>query len=151
MALVRWRRRNDLDPFNDLIDLQSNINRLFNMSLGGRGAAQPVAWTPNVDIYKEDDSFVMKTELPGLQKEDIDVSVQDNVVTLKGEKKYEKEIDEENYYHSERSFGSFQRSFELPAPVEREKVKASFKDGVLEVKLPLAEEAKPKQIQVNID
>jgi len=148
MALIRWKPRREWEPFTDILDLKDNINKLFNLSLirSGEGAG----WNPTVDIFKKGDDYVLKTELPGITKDDIDITIQDNVVSLKGVKKVENEVKEEDYYHCERTFGSFQRNFELPSLIDRKKVKASYKDGVLEVTLPLAEEAKPKQIKIDI-
>ena len=151
MAIIRWRPRREWDPFTDILDLQNNINRLFNLSLRHTDEEGLVGWNPNVDIYKEGDNYILKSEIPGMNKDEIDIMVQDNVVTIKGAKKLEKEVKEENYYHSERRFGSFQRSFELPGPIDKKKVKASYKDGVLELALPIQEEAKPKQIKIDIE
>ena len=107
--------------------------------------------TPTMDVYEENDDIVVKAELPGLDKNDIEVNISDWELTLKGEKKKEAKIDEENYYRCERSYGAFLRSLELPAGVQADKVKASFKNGVLEVRLPKAEEAKTKTIKVKAD
>jgi HSP20 family protein len=105
---------------------------------------------PVVDFYEEKDDLVVKAELPGMEKEDIEVNVTDHSLTIKGEKKKEEEVEEENYYRSERSFGSFRRSLELPSDVQAEKAKASFKNGILEVRLPKSEVAKPKEIKVAV-
>jgi len=149
MAIIKWKPRHEWNPFADMLDLQSSLNRFLGFTLGRR-APETTLWSPSVDIYREGDNFILKSELPGLGKDDIEITVQDNMVTLKGTKKEEKEIKDEHYYHSERSFGAFERSFELPSTVDRSKIKASFKDGVLEVTLPVAEEAKPKQIKIDI-
>jgi len=151
MAIIRWRPRREWDPFTDMLDLQNNINRLFNLSLTRKGDEDITGWSPNVDIYKEGENYILKSELPGMTKDEIDIAIQDNLVTLKGSKKEEKEVKEGEYYHCERRFGSFQRSFELPAPIDKKKVKASYKDGVLEVTLPMEEEAKPRQIKIDIE
>jgi len=150
MALIRWRPRREWDPFTDMLDLQNNINRLFSLSLGRKGAGEPTAWNPSMDVYREGDNYILKTELPGIKKEDLEITIQDNIVTLKGEKKDKRETKEDDYYFSERCFGSFQRAIELPAAIDRSKVKANVKDGILEVRLPLAEEAVPKQIKIDI-
>jgi HSP20 family protein len=105
---------------------------------------------PPVDIYETEDSLVFKAELPGVTKEDITVEVKDNTMTLKGEKKFQKEVKEENYHRVERAYGNFQRAFTLPGMVDQEKVKAKFKDGILEIVLPKSEKAKPKQIKVDM-
>lgn len=149
MAIIRWRPRSEWDPLGDILDLKDNLNKMINTSL--RKGGDLAGSYPTVDIFKQGEDYILKSELPGISKDDIDITIQDNMVTLKGSKKVEKEVREEDYYHCERVFGSFQRSFELPSTIDRKKVKASFKDGVLEVTLPLAEEAKPKQIKIDIE
>jgi len=151
MAIVRWKPRREWNPFTDMLDLQNNLNRVLGFALGKRGASDETTWNPSVDIYRQGENFILKSELPGLGKDDIDITIVDNIVTLKGTKKYESEIKDEDYYHVERLFGTFERSFELPANIDRSKVKALFNNGVLEVTLPLAEESKPKQIKINIE
>jgi HSP20 family protein len=148
MALIRW------DPFREMTSLQERMNRLFS-DVRARTPFEEEeitrgAWVPAVDIYETNDSLVLKAELPGLTKEDIAVEVKDSTLTLKGEKKFEREVKEENYHRVERSYGSFQRAFTLPGTVEQDKVKAKFKDGILEITLPKVEEAKPKQIKVEV-
>ncbi|HVP35387.1 MAG TPA: Hsp20/alpha crystallin family protein, partial [Terriglobales bacterium] len=110
-------------------------------------------WSPNVDIAETKDEIVLSAELPGFKKEDIKLSVEDHTITLSGEKKseYEKEDKKENYYRLERRFGSFTRSFALPTPVQADKVKASYKDGILKVTLPKSEEAKKKEIPISVN
>lgn len=148
MAIVRW------DPFRDLISIQDRMNRLFEQTLARtRGEEEGIAtstWMPAVDIYETPDQVVMKAELPGLTREDIEINVRDNTLSLRGERKFEKEVKEENYLRIERAYGSFQRSFTLPATIQQDKIKAVFKDGVLEVSLPKAEEARPKQIKIDV-
>ncbi|MBN1900868.1 Hsp20/alpha crystallin family protein [Candidatus Sumerlaeota bacterium] len=148
MAIIRWRPKREWDPLGDILDLKDNLNKMINTSLRKTGDLS--ASFPNVDIYKQGEDYILKSELPGITKDDIDITIQDNVITLKGTKKEEKEVNEEDYYHCERLFGSFQRSFELPSVIDRKKVKATYKDGVLEVTIPLAEEAKPQQIKIDI-
>ncbi len=104
-----------------------------------------------MDLYEEKDEIVAKVELPGMEKDDIEVNIIDHRLTVKGEKKKEKEIKEENYYRSERSYGSFIRALDLPKEVQAEKAQASFKDGVLEIRLPKTEEAKKKEIKVKVE
>jgi HSP20 family protein len=149
MAIVRW------DPFRDVAALQDRINRIFNESFGrSRDLDDEVSlydWRPPVDIYETDDGIVLKIELPGVNKEDVSVEVKDNVLTLKGERLLDPEIKDEHYYRKERSFGKFNRSFSLQESIRPDSIKASFKDGVLTVEVPRAEEEKPKQITVNID
>ncbi|UCD85006.1 MAG: Hsp20/alpha crystallin family protein [Deltaproteobacteria bacterium] len=148
MALVRW------DPFKDLVSFKERMDRLFEDTLSrSRGIDESLApgiWSPPVDIYETGDNIIMKAELPGISKNDINLEVKDNTLTLKGERKFEKEVKEENYHRIERSYGTFQRSFALPTNIERDKVEAKFQDGILEVTLPKVEEAKPKQIKVEV-
>lgn len=148
MALIRW------DPFQEMSALQERMNRLFSdvraqAPVRGEEIVQG-AWIPAVDIFETNEAIVLKAELPGKTAQDISVEVKDNTLTLKGEKKFEKEVKEENYHRVERSYGSFQRAFTLPGTIHQEKVKAKFKDGILEITLPKVEEAKPKQVKVEI-
>lgn len=106
---------------------------------------------PSVDIFEEGDNVVVKAELPGIKKEDIDVSMTDNVISISGEKKREEKVERKNYYREERSYGSFTRSFRLPAEVQTDKAKASFKEGVLEIRILKTEEAKKREKKVSID
>lgn len=148
MAVVRW------DPFRDLMTIQDRMNRLFEQTLSRtQGEAEgitPSTWAPAVDILETPDSIVMKAELPGLKKEDIDIQVRDNTLTLRGERRFDKEEKQENYLRIERAYGSFQRAFTLPTTIQQERIRAVFRDGVLELTLPKAEEAKPKQIQIEV-
>ncbi len=149
MAIMRW-----MDPFKDLATIQERMNQIFEDALSrSRGREEGLRtgmWMPAVDIYEKNDSIVVKAELPGVDRNQISVEVKDGVLTLKGERKFEKEVKEENYHRIERSYGSFQRSFSLPVSVDQEKVKANYRDGVLEIELPKREAAKPKQIQVEV-
>ena len=144
MALMEWK------PMSDLLDIRHEMNRIFDdftrrpFHIGLRESG----WNPSVDIAETDEAIVVKAELPGITKEDVNISITDNILTLKGEKKQEKEIKEENYHRIERSYGNFQRSFTLPAKIQHEKVKATFKDGILNINIPKAEEVKPKQIEI---
>lgn len=149
MAIVRW-----LDPFRDLSSIQERMNQIFEDALSrSRGREEGLRsgmWTPAVDIYETNESVVVKAELPGVEKDQISVEVKDGILSLRGERKFEKEVKEESYHRIERSYGNFQRSFSLPVSVDQDKVTARFKDGVLEVKLPKKEQAKPKQIHVDV-
>lgn len=149
MALVRW------DPFRNVSALQDRINRLFEDAFPrGRDLEDDIslcAWRPAVDIYETENGLVLKAELPGVKKEEVSVEIKDNVLTLKGERAEDKEVREENYYRRERCFGSFQRSFNLEQSVQPEKVKAKFKDGILEVEIPRPEAEKPKKVTVDVD
>lgn len=154
MALIKWRSPDIFESFRDLLDLQREMNRLFDASLGRRVAKnQDIAdtgWVPAVDIYDNKDNLVIKTDLPGMTQKDIDVSVEDDVLRIKGERKKETETKEKNFYRVERTYGVFERSFTLPSNVDATQIKATYKDGVLELVLPKKEEAKPKQIKVDI-
>lgn len=149
MALVKW------DPFREATTLQERINRLFEDAFPrARDREEDLnlgTWRPAVDIYEEETGVVLKAELPGVKKEDVSVEVKDNVLTIKGERKVDSEVKEKNYYRRERTHGSFSRSFNLQYAVNPDKIKARFKDGVLEIEVPKPEEEKTKQINVNID
>jgi len=149
MAIVRW-----LDPFRDLTSIQERMNQIFEDALSrSRGRDEGLRtgmWTPAVDIYERNDAVVVKAELPGVEKEQISVEVKDGILTLRGERKFERDVKEESYHRIERSYGTFLRSFSLPVSVDQDKVKAAFRDGVLEVELPKKEQAKPKQVRVDI-
>lgn len=151
MALIRWSPRRDLwDPFTSLAEIQDEVNRLFDTSLRRHGGFEGV-FSPAIDLVVEKDNVVVKADLPGLTKDDVAVSLQDNYLTIKGEKKHETEQKEANHFLSERVYGSFTRTIELPAAVDAKKIDARFKDGVLHVTLPKTEEAKPKQIEVKVN
>jgi HSP20 family protein len=148
MAITRWR------PFRDVVSIQDEVNKLFDDFFGNRPARiewTEGVWNPSVDVTEDKDSLVVKAEMPGMSKDDVKVSVQDNVLTLKGEKKQEKEEKDKNYHRVERSYGSFCRSFQLPTSVKADKIKAGYKDGVLSITLPKTEEVKPKEIPISID
>jgi HSP20 family protein len=148
MTMIRW------DPFREVSALQERMNRLFsNFRSTSPYREEEISqgpWVPPVDIFETEDFLVFKAELPGVTKEDITVEVKDNTLTLKGEKKFEKEAKEESYHRVERAYGAFQRAFTLPGMMEQDKVKAKFKDGILEIVLPKAEKARPKQIKVEV-
>jgi len=148
MALIRW------DPFREMSSLQERMNRLLadyrtHSPFGEEEMAQG-AWIPAVDIYETKESIVLNVELPGVTKEDISLEVKDSTLTIRGEKKLEKNVKEENFHRMERTYGSFTRAFTLPSTVQQDKVKAKFRDGILEIMLPKAEEARPKQIKVDV-
>jgi len=151
--LARWepfggiRRRGDV--FGELTRMQEEMNRFFDDFFGEqrRGLAEG-AWLPAVDVSETDSELVVRAELPGMSHEDIEINVQDNILTLKGEKKQEKKEEKENFHRLERSYGSFSRSFSLPAGVKADDIKATFKDGILQVTMPKAEEAKAKKIAI---
>ncbi len=146
MALIRW------DPFRDLLTLQDRMDRLFQDSMtrsrGHEESLAPGFWSPPVDIYETDESVILKAELAGLNKNDVTIEVKDSTLILRGERKFEKDIKEENYHRIERSYGSFSRTFSLPQTVDQSKVTATFKDGLLEIKIPKVKDARPKQIEI---
>jgi HSP20 family protein len=143
MSLIRWQKpESGVWAFPHFSTLHDEINRVF-------GATRSFhSWAPAVDFYEDGEQLVLKAELPGVKKEDLDLSLEDGVLTLAGERREEKSFEKAEVHRSERFLGKFQRSFTLPTAVEASKVQASFKDGILTVTLPKAEEAKPKQIEV---
>jgi len=147
MAIVRW------EPFRDLMTTQREFDRLFKEAFTpffGEGELSTRTWAPPVDIYETDSDIVLKAELPGVDPKDVEVKVEDNTLYLKGERKFEKEVKNENYHRVERSYGSFARSFSLPNSINAEKVKAEYKDGLLTLTLPKREEAKPRTIKIDV-
>jgi HSP20 family protein len=141
------------DSFRELFDLQRGINQLFEDSVG-KTSSEGVAlstWTPAIDVYEDDNSFLIKLELPEVNKEDVKVNLHDNTLSITGERRIENEDRREGYHRVERSYGQFYRSFTLPPNVNTEAINAQFKDGVLRLTLPKKEEAKPKQISVNVE
>ncbi|HTL47555.1 MAG TPA: Hsp20/alpha crystallin family protein [Verrucomicrobiae bacterium] len=147
MELVR--KINGWDPFDILEDLQTDMNRVFNRSLQKREGLEN-AFQPHLEVREDAEAYILSADLPGLKKEDFSITVQGNRLVLKGERKQEKELTEKGMHYSERSYGSFMRSMEFPVEVAADKVKASYKDGVLEINLPKAENAKPKQVSVEV-
>jgi HSP20 family protein len=153
MSLVRWNPARDLATWpSDLFGIQREMNKMFDGVFRGTGDEDYSfsSWTPAVDIAEHDDEYLVKVELPGVNKDEVKLTLENNILTIRGEKKQEKETKKENYHRVERSYGSFQRSFTLPAAVKSDKIDASYKDGILKVSLPKAEEAKPKQIEVKV-
>ncbi len=153
MALIKWGGQDVWEPFHDLGDLSEEVNRVFGRSfLPVRWAARGNGgeWLPKVDITEEKDRVIVRADLPGMKQDEIDVEVDDGVLTIKGERKQETESKEGKTYRVERSYGSFLRSFTLPAGVDGSKVNAAYKNGVLEVVMPKREEAKTKQIKVAV-
>lgn len=146
--LIR-RGRDFWDPFDILSDFQDEMNRAFGRTLTRRDGWTK-AFSPDIDIREEADRFILNADLPGMRKEDLDISILGNQLTLKGERKYEKEVKEKDYHYSERSYGTFSRSFQLPAEVDAGKVRATYQDGVLELVLPKSETSKRKQITVEV-
>jgi HSP20 family protein len=134
------------------------MNRLFDESFRGHTGtggheddwALGGSWAPTVDIYEHDNTIVLKAEIPGVDPKDVDIRVENNTLTLRGERKVDQEVKHDNYHRVERAYGQFSRSFTLPNTVDTEKIQAEYKDGVLKVALPKREEAKPKRIQVDV-
>jgi HSP20 family protein len=154
MSLIRWNPTRDLAAFpSEISGLQRDMNRIFDSFFRG-GSEEPAlinaAWVPAVDVAEEDSQYVVKVELPGVNKDDVNISLESNILTIRGEKKTEQESKGKNYHRVERSFGSFHRSFALPTTVKVDKIDAVFKDGILAVTMPKADEAKPKQIEVKV-
>ena len=148
-SITRW------DPFRELDDLQNRLSTIFGRAPvkkeGDKREALTVAeWAPLVDIVEDDKNYVVKAELPGLKKEEIKVGVQNDVLTISGERKYEKEEKDKKFHRIERAYGSFARSFTIPEDSDGEKVSAEFKDGILRVHLPKTEKVKPKQVEVKV-
>ena len=144
-TLTRW------EPFRGLNTLQDQVNRLLEDSIRGAGSNSSLAaWAPAVDIYETESELVVTADLPGINEKDIDVRVENNMLTVRGERKLEKTINEDNMLRVERAYGSFSRSFSLPNSVNTEAIKADYHDGVLTVKMPKREESKPKQVKVNV-
>jgi HSP20 family protein len=147
-----FRNLLSVDPFRELMDLQRNINQLFDSSVG-RSSNEGVAlstWTPSVDIYEDEGSFLIKLELPEVNREDVKVNLHENTLSISGERRIENEDKRDGYHRVERSYGQFYRSFTLPPNVNAEAINAQFKDGMLRLSIPKKEEAKPKQIEVGI-
>ena len=145
-VLTRW------EPFREFTTLQDRMNRLFRDSFGSDAQDQALATTafaPAVDVYEDEHNITLKVEVPGIDEKDIDVRIENNTLTVHGERKFEKEEKEENFRRVERQYGSFTRSFTLPTTVDAEKVSANYDKGILKISLAKKAEAKPKQIKVN--
>jgi HSP20 family protein len=148
MSIVRY------DPFRDLRTLQEEVNRLFTGSMprgfDDEGIARG-AWSPSVDIYENKEQIVLEAELPGMKRDDFDLSVENNIITLRGQRQFEKQDESDNYHRVERSYGSFTRSFTLPNTVSAENANAEYKNGVLRVTLPKREETKARRIEIKAE
>jgi HSP20 family protein len=141
-----------LEPFRGLSTLQDQFNRLFNESFRSHSEESALTtWAPAVDIYETANELVVKADLPDVNEKDIDVRVENNLLTIRGERKFEKSVSEENYLRVERTYGSFSRSFSLPNTVNPEAIGAEYKNGVLTVTLPKREESKPRQVKVTVN
>lgn len=148
MTLVRW------DPFRELEEVSDRLNRMFARPVASRTNGKETMivadWTPSVDISETEGEYQINAEIPDVKKEDVKVTLEDGVLTIQGERKHEKEEKGKKFHRIERSYGSFVRTFSLPDVIDEEKVKAEFKDGVLNLHLPKSEKAKPKAIEVKV-
>jgi HSP20 family protein len=145
-AITHW------DPFRGLTTLQDQVNRIFESGLvqGRTGQSDLATWAPAVDIYEGQNELVAKVDLPGVDEKDIDIRLENNTLTIRGERKFEKSVSEDNYLRVERAYGSFARTFSLPNTVNAEGINASYNNGVLTIHMPKREESKPKQVKVNV-
>ncbi len=145
MAIIRW------EPFREMVTLREKMNRLFEDAVVGQREEKDLVsstWSPSVDIFETENEIVLTAELPGIEDKDIEIKLDDNTLTLKGERQLEKETQEENYHRIERSYGSFYRSFTLPNYVDQDKIKAEHEHGVLKVFIPKKLESKPRSVKV---
>jgi HSP20 family protein len=145
MAITRW------DPFREVAALQNRVNSLFRDFNDGESSLTTTNFIPAVDIYEDEKRIVLKLEVPGIPEKDLDVTVENNTLVVKGERKFEKEEKEENFHRIERRYGSFSRAFTLPTTVETENIDAKYENGVLKLELKKKPEAQPKQIKVNVN
>lgn len=158
MAIIRWNPLRDVtawhpndDLVSDFLGMQREIDRMFDRPRGNPSEDSTTAtWLPAVDVVEGGSDYTVRVELPGVDKKDVAITVHNDVLTIRGEKKREEEKKDKNYHRIERSYGIFQRSFTLPSSVKSEKIEATFESGVLSVMLPKAEEAKPKEIEVKV-
>ncbi|MFZ1081900.1 MAG: Hsp20/alpha crystallin family protein [Candidatus Kryptoniota bacterium] len=153
MTLIRFKPEREISawtPFRDLVNMQREVGHLFGSLFADvDGTGNFVAsWSPRTDVIENKEAYVIKAELPGVNRSDVKITLNENVLTIKGEKKQEKEENEKNFHRVERSYGSFERSFTLPIGVKSDKIDAAYKDGILTIILPKAEETTPKEIEV---
>jgi HSP20 family protein len=145
-SVIRW------EPFRNVNSLQEQFSRLFDTSFPGRSSESDLTtWAPAVDIQETENELVLKADLPGIEDKDIDVRIENNTLTIRGERKFEKQVNEDNYLRVERSYGSFSRSFSLPNTINTEAIHAEYKNGVLTVQMLKRAESKPKQVKVNVE
>lgn len=155
MNLVPFKKR-DLwaDPFDSIENFRNEISNFFKPMSGlmrrDGGGLFERDWSPSIDVYDSDNEVLVKADIPGLKKDEMDISIHGDLLTIKGEKKRGNEVRKENYYRAERFYGSFNRTIQLPSEVEQDKVNATYKDGVLELKIPKKEEARTKHISVDV-
>jgi HSP20 family protein len=144
-SITRW------DRFRNQPTLQEQVNKLFESSFASNaGQSALTSWAPPVDIYETENELVLKVDLPEISDKDLDVRIENNMLTIRGERKFESEVKQDNYLRVERSYGSFSRTFGLPNTVNTEAIKAEYKNGVLTVSLPKRAESKPKQVKINV-
>jgi len=144
-ATTRW------DPFRTISSFEEQVNRIFENSFAGKGGNSALAsWAPAVDIYETENELVIKADLPEVNEKDLDVRVENNMLTIRGERKFEQKVKEDNYLRVERAYGTFTRSFNLPTTVSTESIKAEYKNGVLTVEMPKRAESKPRQVKVSV-
>ncbi len=155
MSLIKWRKNNSNDPLFGLLSVQSDLDRLFSLSLfddvAGKVGIFKNTFSPELDVYDDKDNLIIKADLPGIKQDKVNIEVVDDILTIRGEKKQEVERKDKNCYRFERAYGSFSRSIALPKYIDASKTKASFKDGVLELIIPKTEEAKEKRIKIDIN
>ncbi len=146
MAIIRW------DPFRDLMTLRDRMNRLFEDAVSTARSEErdliSSAWSPAVDIYEDENQLVLTAEVPGIEDKDIEIKIEDNTLSIRGERKMEKETKEENYHRIERAYGSFYRSFSLPNYIDQENIRADHENGVLKITLPKKPELKPRKVRI---
>ena len=144
MSIIKY------DPFRELRGLQDEMNRLFmsNFSRGGENDLMRGAWSPQVDIFENKDQIVLEAELPGMKPEDVEISIENNLLTLRGERRFEKKEESDNFHRVERSYGTFTRSFTLPPTVSSDRAEAEFENGILRLTLAKREDAKPRRIEI---
>jgi HSP20 family protein len=158
MSMERWRPFGGVerwDPFR-VSDIQTEVNRLFDSFFGRPTSASTAPragarmWAPVIDLFETKDDLVVMAELPGVQEKDVSLSITGDLLTMRGEREFGSQVKEESYHRIERAYGKFERTIQLPMPVQADKVKATYRDGVLEVRLPKAEEVKPREIKIDI-
>jgi len=145
MVAMRW------EPFKELVNLQERLNKLFREAFPRTQEEATSVWTPPVDVFEKEDEIVLKVEIPEVDQNEIELKVEDNTLTIQGERKLEEGTTKEDYYRMERYYGKFSRSFSLPNTVDQNKIKATYKDGVLRIVLPKREETRPKQIKIEVE
>src|SRR5687768_5492872 len=154
MAMERWRPFGSTEmwePFRNVSDIQGEVNRLFDSFLGRSAPArQGRAWMPAIDMHETKDDLVLSVEVPGVNEKDVTVSITGDLLSIKGERRWEEQNKDRQHLHVERAYGQFERLVQLPMAVQADKIKATYRDGLLEVTLPKAEELKPRQIKIDI-